>query len=425
MRVFIGPLEISGIGQHLVHGLRQCGASADLVCDQSHPFAYEGAGFDAWPATWWQRLARWRSRLTRRQPTRKAAAVVLHALTCWFVLAWALPRYDAFVFLYGRTITNTTLELRILRLLNKCVVVVFVGSDARPCYIDGSVFPGDRPFDAAAAAAAALAQRRRVCRLERHAVLVVSARTSAQFLTRPFVNWFALGIPRPPQVVEPPALQGAVRVLHSPSHPVLKGTAEVQAAVERLRARGLAVELLTIEGRPNAEVMQALRDCDLVVDQLYSDTPMAAFATEAASVGRPVLVGGCAADQAAAQVTPLPLPPTLYVRPQVLEATLEALVRDAGLRQRLGSEGAAFVAAHWSPAQVAARLLRMLRGDIPPAWWCTPGELNHVVGCGLPESLARQRVAAVIARGGVGALQVADKPDLERAFVAFAGAAAP
>ena len=46
-------------------------------------------------------------------------------------------RYDAFVFLYGETITNTGFELTLLRWLGKRTVVVFVGSDARPPYIDG------------------------------------------------------------------------------------------------------------------------------------------------------------------------------------------------------------------------------------------------------------------------------------------------
>jgi hypothetical protein len=76
-------------------------------------------------------------------------------------------------------------------------------------------------------------------------------------------------------------------VLRNP-HPVLKGTASIRAMVERLSARGLAVELVTIEGRPNAEVMRAMRDSDLVVDQLYSDTPMA-VRDRGASLGRAVL----------------------------------------------------------------------------------------------------------------------------------------
>jgi hypothetical protein len=211
-----------------------------------------------------------------------------------------------------------------------------------------------------------------------------------------------------------------VRVLHSPSHPVLKGSAEIRATVERLRARGVPVELVTIEGRPNAEVLEALRDCDLAVDQLYSDTPMAAFATEAASVGRPVIVGGCAAGRGAAQVAPLPLPPSVYLRPEALEPALEALAGDREQRLALGAAGAAFVAAEWSPPAVGARLLRLLRGDIPAEWWCDPAEVDHLAGCGLPEAVARERVAALLAFGGAAALQLDDKPALERAFVAFA-----
>ena len=424
MRVFIGPLEISGIGNNLVHGLRECRVEADQVCDDPHPFAYADTYADSWPANWWQASGAWRRRLSARQPLRKAMAVLLHGAMSWLVLAWAARRFDAFVFLYGRTITNTALELRLLRRLGKRAIVVFVGSDARPAYSDGGAFPATGPFDAAAAARAAARQRRQVQRLERHASVIVSARTTAQFLTRPFVNWFALGIPQPARASPPPPITGAVRVLHSPSHPVFKGTAEVRAAIGRLRARGLAVELVMIQGRPNAEVLQALRECHLVVDQLYSDTPMAAFAAEAASLGRPVIVGGCAAEHAAAQVAPLPLPPTAYVRPEDFEAMLEALVVDAPRREALGRACADFVATESTPEAVAARLLRLLRDDIPAQWWCDPAELNHVVGCGLPESVARERVAAVIRHGGVAALQVPDKPALERAFADFAGTAA-
>lgn len=425
MRVFIGPLEVAGLAAGWVQGLQACGVRAELVCTYVHPFAYANHPNPVWIHRLWARLGRRRAALPRSRPLHKGLAIVLHQCVGWLVVLWALGRYDAFVFLFGETITNTSMELRLLRWWRKRVVVVFQGSDARPAYIDGAWFPADRPFDAAAAASAAARQRRKVQRLERHASVVVDARATAQFLTRPFVNWFALGIPRPVGPSTPAPSTGAVRVLHSPSHPVLKGTAEVRAAIARLQARGIAVELVTIEGRPNAEVLQALHDCHLVVDQLYSDTPMAAFATEAASLGRAVIVGGCAADRAAAQVGPLPLPPTVYVRPEDFEATLEALVRDPARREALGAAGAAFVATEWSPAVVGARLLRVLRGDIPPAWWCQPSEVDHVVGCGLPESVARERVAAMIRHGGRAALQVAHNPALERAFVAFAGVEAP
>jgi hypothetical protein len=425
MRVFVGPLEVAGIAAGWVAGLRNSGVEADLVCAQAHPFAYTEAAWVGWTAAIWTRLGAWRASVPQTRPLAKAVAALLHGFVSWLVLARAVRRYDAFIFLFCRTITNTRLELRILRLLGKRIVFVFSGSDARPAYIDGHLFPANCAFDPGAATAAAARQRLQVQRLERYASAVVSTRTTAQFLTRPFVNWFAIGIPRQVQDSPPPPENGLLRVLHSPSHPVLKGTSEVRATIERLRARGVALELRTIEGRPNAEVLQALRECHIVIDQLYSDTPMAAFATEAASLGRPVIVCGCAAECATAQVEPFSMPPTLYVRPENFETSLEALVADAAWRGRLGRAGAKFVETEWSTAAVGARLLRVLRDDIPAHWWCKPTELNHVVGCGLPESVSRERVAALIRHGGLAALQVSDKPALEQAFAKFARGSVP
>jgi hypothetical protein len=423
MRVFVGPLEVAGIGHYLVAGLRENGVEAEQVLAYPHRFAYAPDAVKRGPAAWWYRLGTWRAQLAGGSRVARVVVVALQWLVGWLVLAWALRRFDAFVFLYGESITNTALEAALLRAAGKRTLVVFVGSDARPPYIDGGRFPADIPFDAAAATRAAARQRRRVRRIERGASVVVNERTTAHFQTRPFVNWFALGIPRPADPAPPPPVDGAVRVLHSPSRPVLKGTAHIVSVVDALRARGVPVELVQLQGRSNAEVLQALRACHLAVDQLYSDTPMAAFATEAASLARPVIVCGCAADRAITQVAPAPLPPSLYVRPEALESTLEVLVRDAARRESAGAAGAAFVATHWSPVAVAARALRMLRGDIPTEWWCDPAEVDHVTGCGLPEAVARAHVAAVIRAGGVAALQLSDKPALEHAFVCFAAVA--
>jgi hypothetical protein len=425
MRVFVGPLEVAGIGQGFVAGLCSQGLEAEFVSAYPHPYAYSGGEPPAaWPVRGWAWAGAWRRREPRR--VRKACAVVLQQLLAWPVLVWALVRFDVFVFLYGETITNTALEGWLLRLARKRSIVVFVGSDARPPYVDGGWFPADRPFVVPAAIAAAVRQRRKVQRLERHASLVVNARATAQFQTRRFVNWFALGIPRVARLAPPSDVAARpLRVLHGPSHPVLKGTAEIRAAIERLRARGLAIELVTIEGRPNAQVLQALADCDLAVDQLYSDTPMAAFATEASSVGRPVIVGGCGADRAAEQVAPLPLPPSVYVRPEHFEATLGALAGDPLRRAALGAAGAEFVATQWSVEAVGERLAGLVRGQVPPAWWCDPSEVEHLAGCGLPEAMARERVAALIAAGGEAALQLDHQPMLRAAFVAFARDAGP
>jgi hypothetical protein len=213
-----------------------------------------------------------------------------------------------------------------------------------------------------------------------------------------------------------------VRLLHSPSHPALKGTERIRAMVERLAARGLPVELTTIQGRPNAEVLAALRDCDLVLDQLYSDTPAAGFATEGAGLGRPVLVGGYRAGAGIARdLAGLGVPPTRYVHPDAFEAELERLVCDRAERESLGRAAHAFVATQWTAEAVAQRLACVLQGDVPAHWWCEPGDVDHLHGCGLPEEVARSHVRALLARFGRAALAFADdRPALRDAFAAFA-----
>jgi len=427
MRVFIGPLEVAGLGAGWLEGLRAVGLQADLVCAYRHPFAYSDAAPPGVAARAWARLGSWRVALPRRRWFAKASAFVGQQILGWWVLAWAMRRYDAFIFLYGETITNTRAELALLRAAGKRVVVVFVGSDARPPYIDGGLFPADQPFDAKAAERATRRQWLKVARLERGASVCINAPATAHFLRRRFVNWFALGIPRHvPQVAPRPAARAVLRLLHSPSHPALKGTAQIRAMVERLRARGLALELTTIEGRPNAEVMQAMRDCDVVLDQLYSDTPMAGFATEGASLGRAVLVGGYRAPDVERDLAGLPRPPTRYVRPEQFELALEQLVRDRAARDALGNAARSFVAEQWPHAAVGERLAKVLRGDVPEAWWCDPQRVDHLHGCGLSEVTARAHVRALLDRCGEGALQLDDKPALRQAFVDFArGAAEP
>jgi len=421
MRIFVGPAEVAGLAAGWTKGLREIGMSADLVCVYRHPFAYSDDTLPGLAARSWARLICWRGALAHRQYISRSVGFLLQVLVRWWVLVWAMQRYDAFVFISGKTITDTGVELALLRVAGKRVVVVFVGSDARPPYIDGGLFPADRPFDAVAAARESQLQRRKVARLERGASACINAPATAHFHRRRLVNWFAVGIPREVSPATRASRSGPVlRLLHSPSHAVLKGTASIRAMVERLNARGLAVELIIIEGRPNTEVLQAMRDCDLVVDQLYSDTPMAGFATEGASHGRPVLVGGYRATAMKRDLAGLPMPPTCFVSPEDFEAALERLVRDSAARESLGAAARAFVAGQWSHAAVAQRLLRVLRGDVPAAWWYDPAKVDHLHGCGLSETVAREHVRELIDCCGTSALQLDDKPTLREAFVKFA-----
>lgn len=79
-----------------------------------------------------------------------------------------------------------------------------------------------------------------------------------------------------------------LRVLHAPNHRHLKGTSHIVAAVQELKAEGVAIELELVEGVPNTEVHRAILNADVVVDQLVIGW-YAMFAIEGMAMGKPVV----------------------------------------------------------------------------------------------------------------------------------------
>lgn len=421
-RVFVGPTEIAGVAGAIAEGLRRIGVDAELVLEADHEFAYGGTGSRAWPVRAWRSAGTGFRAMRRAGRTAWPLLAVVHLLLAWPVLAWAVWRFDAFVYIAGNAVTRTRAEWVLLRVLGKRVIVVFLGSDARPPYINGAFAVGD------GAALARLARRvkRRVTWIERWVSACVNAPATAHFHERPVINWFAVGFARVLSNADVDAAanrrtgRDRVVLVHSPSHAAVKGTDQIKSIVEQMQLRGLPVELHVLQGLSNSQVIDALRDADLVVDQLYSDTPMAGLATEAAQLGRPALVGGYFAPHAAGATSGLAPIPSRFVLPEDFAAALEELVRDAAQRESLGAAALAFVRAHWACEQVAQRLMRLLgNAGVPAHWWFDPSKVDYLQGCGLPEAAARERVAHLVAVCGVGALQLQDKPALQAAFVAW------
>jgi hypothetical protein len=214
---------------------------------------------------------------------------------------------------------------------------------------------------------------------------------------------------------------GNVRILHAPSRPEAKGTTRIRAAVASLLANGHHIELVEIVNRPNADVLQELARCDLVVDEVWSDTPMAGFAAEAACYGKPAIVGGYGWDLLREMVPAERFPPSHICHPDALEAAIERLVVDAEYRCELGEQARHFVESRWTCRKVAEAYLELIEGNGLERWLRDPKGRLYLQGCGMDEQRVRQTVRAFIERGGRAALQIGDRPDWEDAFVRFAG----
>ena len=115
-------------------------------------------------------------------------------------------------------------------------------------------------------------------------------------------------------------------------------------------------------------VLAELARCDLVVDQLYADTPMSTLPAEAAAFGKATVVAGYGWDELRRVTSIEDLPPTVTCRPEEVEATIRALATDRDARRVAGEAARAFVTERWAPAAVAGRFLALFEAGRPP--WC-------------------------------------------------------
>ncbi|MDN7023947.1 glycosyltransferase family 4 protein [Methanoculleus sp. FWC-SCC1] len=419
-RVLIGLTEIAGYNASLKRGFEELGVPCTFLNQRAHPFRFGGDDAACLPV----RLQRWanaRLDASTSLPVRALFYAIIQACNIPLFIR-VLATHDVFIFGYGSTFLGY-FDLPILRLFGKRIIYVFFGSDERPPYLDGALMGPGKGRTVSECIRLTARQKQKIRRIERYADLCVSHPASAHLHERPFVQWLAVGVPfSPPPDDAAPGREasGSVRILHSPSDPEAKGSGIIRSAIRELQEKGYAIEYVEITNRPHAVVLEELRRCDFVVDQVYSDTPMAMFATEVAAFGRPAVVGGYYADRIREAIPEDLIPPSLYCHPDRIAGAIELLVRDDALRADLGRRAQQYVRERWEPRRVAERYLRLIDGDVPGAWCCDPQAIRYLHGVGFSETHTRSLLRAVIAEGGIAALQVPDKPDLEDLFCEFA-----
>lgn len=432
IKVLIAPIEISGYYRNLSLGFLQRGIDFDYVTYDAHPFGYGGER-----SFLLLNLARWFNKFRlrySRAPRLFRLVLALPGESLQFLWAlFAMFRYDVFIFGFGCSLMRGNMDLPLLRFLGKRVIAnLGHGADARPPYMaggyqndDGSIRLSAKEFSSVTAKIFS-----QVARIERNVSIVIGAPYSTSlFANKPFVNFLQLGIPISYELEtrEPTkrADAASVVILHAPSRAVSKGTLAIQKAIENLRGKGYSIEFLVMQGRSHKDVLSAIQQCDFVVDEIYSDIPMAGFACEAAFFGKPAVIGGYGIDDLKKYVSSEMWPPSMLCQPDGVQAAIEALIVDSERRQLLGEAAKNFVQTKWAASAVAERYWQLVVGDIPEDWWVDPRSISYLEGAGQPVERTKENIRLMVGQYGVKSLCLSHRPDLERALLKFSGLGNP
>lgn len=155
---------------------------------------------------------------------------------------------------------------------------------------------------------------------------------------------------RPPDVARPPVF------LHVPTEPYVKGTEEIVAAFDSLRAEGLEFEFRMKRRLTQVEFYRELADCDVYVDELRCGSH-GVTAVEAMAAGKPT-VTYIRADLLAQYPAEMPL---VNANPDTVREVLRQLVLDPIGRQDIARRSRLYVEQYHDSLVVARDMLETYR----------------------------------------------------------------
>jgi len=335
-KIFIGPCEIAGYYSNLAKGFKDLGVEVHFFSFRPHPSNYEVQVDLPFLIKITQYFNLFK--INKNIVIRFFISLIAECSSFIWAVS-AIFKYDVFIFGFGQSLIRYNLDLYVLKALNKIVISNLAhGSEARPVYIDGAIQNKDHGLYPSVKKLKRIAKRTKKM-VSRHEKLVThiigSPMSTSQFCTKNFINFFMLGIPTlkvrtnliDNKIIRS-NLKGPIIILHAPSHPFAKGTLAIKRAISNLKDKGYKIDFRLIHGVPNSKVIEQIKKCDFIVDQQYSDTPLAGFATEAAIFGKTSVVGGYAFEYLKDFIPKEMYPPSQICHPDKIDDAIEKLIID-------------------------------------------------------------------------------------------------
>jgi hypothetical protein len=200
------------------------------------------------------------------------AHVLVRAFVEWWFFWMVVARYQVVHLHFMLTPSQDAWELKLLRSMGRVVVAHFRGCEARDRVRNMALHPDMNicqqcDYNATVCSSPNSVRRRALASRWATATLVTTP-DMLDFMPNAQVSSFFV-----PDVVEVPLKRGLygawpLRLVHATNHPGIEGTEDIKAAVQRLQARGYAIEFEQLGNVSNADVMHAMREADLAIGKM-------------------------------------------------------------------------------------------------------------------------------------------------------------
>src|SRR5687767_2001655 len=211
------------MGTGLGEGFHSLGSDVAVLDLLGSPFSYSKRADVFNPA--WARCLNNLARKTKhssRGILGRGIHCIYRFVSGFLALCIGICRYDQFIFLFGFSFLPWNLDLPLLKLLGKKTLMVFCGSDSRPCYLVGPWMRHQASLQGGFPAAA-IARRHRsqvawLRRISKWAGSIVDHPLSAHLQPGPFISWLWAGLPASRHEQPTSLPEGKIRFLHAPSN---------------------------------------------------------------------------------------------------------------------------------------------------------------------------------------------------------------
>ena len=382
-KIFLGLYEVCGQYSGLEDDLNDLGWPTIRVDLTDNQFEYKktdnlSKSFFLWQTIW--KLKSKERNISLKKVFYKLICESL-ALICVLQICFTCK---AAVFGYGDKFFKGSWEFFLYKIFNVKTIFLFHGSDSRPPYLSAK-FDGvsDRELNDMTAKLV-----NKIQKIERFSNYIICAPTISQFLSKPYLHSYAVGTHfdvSEIDVSESSHLKQfvdrkTVRVVHCPSNPEIKKTAEIREVISSLKNEGLDFEYIEINNASHKKILDTLKDADLLIDCFNSDSPIGVVGLEAGVFGVPSIVSGNADDIFSNFAVKKHLPPSIYVEPAIFKEELRKLITNQAYRQSEGKKIYNYLHDYILKGHVAKRYEQLFLDDANPEWFLDPKLFSYCHG---------------------------------------------